>query len=105
MTNQNAVDYVRNMLGQDFGSESAIIETWLENRLKDLDDEWIPIVDEEQAEFQSILELIAYPFLACYKALIDADVPEKNARNYCKMIWKKMPVSNMTASVENPIFH
>ena len=99
MTSQTAVDYVRTTLDQDFRAQAPIIETWLENRMKDLDDEWIPVSDQEQAEFQSILELLVYPFLACYKALIDADVPEKNARNYCQQIWKKMPVSIMETTL------
>ena len=101
MKNLTAVDYVKNSIDQDFGSQAPIIQTWVENRMEDLADEWIPIVDEEQAEFQGILELLVYPFLACHKALIDADVPEKNARNYCQQIWKKMP----STILENTLFH
>ena len=93
MKNLTAVDYVKNSIDQDFGSQAPIIQTWAENRMADLADEWIPIVDEEHAQFQSTLELLVYPFIACYKALIDADVPEKNARNYCQLLWKKMPTT------------
>ena len=105
MTSQTAVDYVRTTLDQDFGLQAPIIQTWLENRMEDLAEEWIPIVDEEQANFQGILELLVYPFLACHKALLDTDVSEKLARNYCQQIWRKMPVSIIAVALENPIFH
>ena len=104
MKSQTAVDYINAAVEQDFGLKAPIISTWLENRMEDLAEEWNPIACEKQAEFQSTLELLAYPFLACYKALIDTDVSEKQARNYCRKIWKRMPVGIMTAAVENPIF-
>ena len=49
-------------------------------------EEWIPIVNED-------------------KALIDADITEKQTRNYCKKIWNKMPVNTMAKALENPVFH
>ena len=105
MKSQTAVDYINAAVEQNFGLKAPIISTWLENRMEDLAEEWSPIACEKQAEFQSTLELLVYPFLACYKALIDADVPEKKARNYCKRVWRKMPVSIMTGALENLIFH
>ncbi|MBR2258755.1 MAG: hypothetical protein IJ899_15785 [Blautia sp.] len=99
MKNLTAVDYVRTSLDHDFKSQAPIIQTWLENRMKDLDDEWIPVSDQEQADFQGILELLVYPFLVCYKALIDSDVSEARAGKYCQQIWKKMPVSIMETTL------
>lgn len=93
MKNLTAVDYIKNSIDQDFETQAPIIQTWLENRMEDLADEWIPIADEEQAGFQSVLELLVYPYLSCYKALIDADVPETHAGKYCQRIWKKMPTT------------
>ena len=83
------MDHINAAVEQDFGLKAPIISTWLENRMEDLAEEWNPIACEKQAEFQSTLELLAYPFLACYKALIDTDVSEKQAWNYCRKIWKK----------------
>ena len=105
MISQTAVDYISIALEEDYGSQAPIIQTWLEKRLLDFDDLWESVTCEEQAEFQSTLELLVYPFLACYKALIDADVPEKKARNHCQRVWRKMPVSIMTGALENLIFH
>ena len=104
MKSQTAVDYVRTTLDQDFRAQAPIIQTWLENRLLDFDDLWESVTCEEQANFQGILELLVYPFLACYKTLLDADVSEAHAGKYCQQIWKKMPVSIMTGALENLIF-
>ena len=105
MTSQTVVDYIHASLEQDFGLQAPIILTWLENRMEEFDDFWVSITCEEQADFQSKLELLVYPFLACYKALVDADIAEKQARNYCKKIWKKMPVGILQETVNNPLFH
>lgn len=105
MTSQTAVDYINAALGQDFRAQAPIIQTWLENRLLEFDDLRESVTCEEQANFQGILELHVYPFLACYKALLDADVSEAHAGKYCQQIWKRMPVSIMDGALENPIFH
>ena len=92
MKNLTAVDYISIFLEEDFGCLAPIIETWLGKRMEEFDDIWEPVADEEQAEFQGILELLVYPFLACYKALLDTDLPEIHAGEYCQQIWKKLPV-------------
>ena len=90
MKNLTAVDYIKTSLEQDFGSMAPVTETWLENRMEDLTENLEPITNEEQAEFQQTLELLAYPFLACYKALLDTEVSENLAGKYCQRIWEKM---------------
>ena len=94
-------DYINTALEQDFGSIAPIISTWLENRMLDLTDQWETFTSEEQAAFQETLELLIYPFLACYKALLDSDIPEDLAGKYCQRIWEKMTGKN----VEEAVFH
>ena len=67
----------------------------------DLTDQLDILRDEEQAAFQETLELLIYPFLACYKALLDSDIPEDLAGKYCQRIWEKMTGKN----VEEAVFH
>ena len=101
MKNLTAVDYIKTSLEQDFGSMAPVTETWLEKRMEDLTESLEPITNEEQAEFQQTLELLVYPFLACYKALVDADIAEKQARNYCKKIWRKMPTTILETTLSS----
>ena len=93
MKNLTAVDYIKTSLEQDFDSMAPVTETWLEKRMEDLTESLEPITNEEQAEFQQTLELLAYPFLACYKALLDTEVSENLAGKYCQRIWEKMPTT------------
>ena len=94
-------DYINTALEQDFGSIAPIISTWLENRMEDLTESLEPIINEEQAEFQQTLELLAYPFLACYQALLDSDIPEDLAGKYCQRIWEKMTGKNVEEAVSH----
>ena len=63
---------------------APVTETWLENRMEDLTESLEPIINEEQAEFQQTLELLAYPFLTFYKALLDTEVSENLAGECCR---------------------
>ncbi|MBQ8306137.1 MAG: hypothetical protein IJX90_07980 [Blautia sp.] len=86
-----ALEYVRAELRKEYGSKAAIIETWLENRLAKMMDQHELTEEERQSAFQVLLNEMLYPFIACFGAMKDAEIPLAEVNEFCRRIWDQMP--------------
>lgn len=86
-----ALDYVRAELRKEYGARATFIETWLDQNLAQMREPQGLTEEEMNSSFQKLLDEMLYPFIACFRALKDADIPLTEVNEFCRRIWDQMP--------------